>query len=77
MGLVPTCNATFWVCVVVCSLIGLMSEGSCIAPPCKPCLHLLCLQVHHVLQIRGQDLIVWNDLTPQEAYYLQAKVGAH
>ena len=36
---------------------------------------LIVLQVHHVLQFRGNDLYVWTNLSPQEAYYMQAQVS--
>ena len=31
-------------------------------------------EVHHLLQVRGNTLVIWENITPQQAYYKQAEV---
>lgn len=35
------------------------------------------MQVHHLLQIQGTEIVEWTDLTPQQAYWKQAQVLLH
>lgn len=45
-------------------------SGHCPPPPPG----LRCVQVHHLLQMRGSELFEWLDLTPQQAYFRQAQL---
>ena len=31
-------------------------------------------EVHHMIRVSGSQLILWGDLTPQQAYYKQAEI---